>query len=195
MIPESLKDSGDRILQVLPLADRTCAEPTLFVISGLPGTGKSHLARRIAQRLPCVIVETDFVRKTLIRKPAYTGDESALVHRTARHVLERLLTRGYHAIYDATNLAEWHREKMYHLAAKTHARLVLIRTTAPEDVVRERLARRFDSRDPHDHSDADWDVHQMLKAEMEPLRRSHLVVDTSGDIDLAVDQIVRAAFQ
>jgi predicted kinase len=193
MIPESLKDSSDRILRLIPLIDQTSAAPALFVISGLPGTGKSFLARRIAQRLPCVIVETDFVRKTLIRRPAYTGAESARVHRIAQHVLERLLTLGYHAIYDATNLAEWHREVMYRLADKTHSRLVLIRTIAPESIVRERLARRSDSRDPYDHSDANWQVHELLKTEMEPLRRSHIVVDTSGDIDRAVDQILRTA--
>jgi predicted kinase len=189
----NLTEPIERVLRSLPLADPAETTPVLFVISGLPGTGKSFLARQIAARLPCVIVETDFIRKTLAPQPAYTKDESARVHRVAQQVIEWLLRSNRHAIYDATNLAEWHREKAYRLAEKTRARLLVIRTTAPDDVVRARLAKRLVERDPHDWSDADWQVHQLLKAELEPVRRAHLVVDTSRDIEPAIRRILRAA--
>jgi predicted kinase len=107
--------------------------------------------------------------------------------------MQRLLESGYRVISDATNLAEWHRELLYHLATKTNARLVIIQTIAPESIIRERLRRRLDNPDPDDFSEADWIVHQTLKSELEPIRRPHLVVDTSHDIEPAILKILRAA--
>ncbi len=192
MLEQDFSAAVERILDTLPNTHQTMASPSLILISGLPGTGKSFLARKIAERLPCVIVESDFVRKTLFEKPTYVSDESAFVHRVAHAVIERLLSTGCHVICDATNLVEWHREKLYSIANKTHAKLVIVRTVAPESVIRARLEKRFSQRDPRDLSDAGWGVHQTLKPEFEPVRRPHLVVDTSGDIDAAVNKILRA---
>jgi predicted kinase len=187
--------SVEKVFRALAITDQTTAAPVLLVISGLPGTGKSFLARRLAERLPCVIVESDFIRKTLAgdARPTYSGRESALVHRVAHAVIKRLLESGRRVIYDATTLAEWQREKLYHLADQTRCKLVIIRTIAPEEVARERLTWRRQNRDPHDLSDADWNVHQRMKAGLEPVRHPHLVVDTSGDIEQALTKILRAA--
>jgi predicted kinase len=193
MVSVDMLSSAETILRALPPIDQANAEPVLFVFSGLPGTGKSFLARRVAERVPCAIVETDFVRKTLIRQPTYAARESAFVHQVAQQVIRRLLEYGSRVIYDATNLAEWHRERAYRLAEQTRAKLVVVRTVAPEDVIRARLAERFTARHPLDYSEADWPVVELLRAELEPIRRPHIVVDTTGDIDQAVSQILRAA--
>ena len=143
--------------------------------------------------MPFVIVESDFVRRVLTQgKPTYAADESAYIHLIARTVIGRLLIEGNRVIHDATNLAEWHREQMYRLARRAHSRLLVVRTIAPEAVVRERLAKRHRERDPLDLSDADWSVYELLKTELESVRRPHLVVDTSADIDEAVRQVLQA---
>ncbi|MBI5034545.1 MAG: AAA family ATPase [Chloroflexi bacterium] len=186
--------SVEKTLRALALTDQTTAAPVLIVLSGLPGTGKSYLARRLTQRLPCVVVESDLVRKVISdSQPSYSSAESAYVHHVARAVMQRLLESGHHVISDATNLAEWHRELLYHLADKTNARLIIVQTIAPDHVVRERLQRRLENHDPVDLSDADWNVHESLKAELEPIRRAYLVVDTSQDLEPAICKILRAA--
>ena len=45
------------------------SRPALVMLCGLPGVGKSHLARRLADRLLYIIVQTDWVRKTIYRLP------------------------------------------------------------------------------------------------------------------------------
>ena len=183
----------DTVLKALRNTRETTAWPVLVVICGLPGTGKSFLARKIAGRMPAVIVESDFVRKTLFAQPTYAGAESVWVHRIAHVTIERLLKSGHRVIYDATNLSEWFREKTYHIADRAGAGLVVVVTVAPERVARERLLKRFQARDPDDLSDATVAVYERFKRRVEPVRHPHIVVDTSRDIRRAVSRIVRAA--
>jgi predicted kinase len=182
-----------QIYSRLPGTEQTTSMPILFIITGLPGTGKSYLARKIAERLPAVIVQSDFVRKFISPKPTYSSEESALVHQVARSLTERLLVTGCRVIYDATNLVEWHREKLYHVAEKTGVRLVIIQTVASEDVIRTRLRQRHRTRDPQDMSDADWDVVELLKPEQQPIQRPYIVVDASDDFESALEKILREA--
>lgn len=182
----------DTVHKALRDSNETTAFPALIVLCGLPGTGKSFLARQIAERLPAVIVEADYVRKTLFRQPTYAGAESAWVHRVAHVTIERLLKTSHHVIYDATNLSEWFRDKTYHIAERAGARLVVVQTVASEEVARERLAKRALARDPDDLSDATIAVYERFKRDAEPVRHPHIVVDTSRDIPRAVSRIVRA---
>ena len=184
----------EKTLRALTVTDQTTAAPVLIVLSGLPGTVKSYLARQLTPRLPCVIVECDLVRKIITHdQPTFSSAESTVVHRVAREVMRRMLTSGHRVISDATNLAEWHRELLSHLADKTNARLIIVQTIAPDNVVRERLHRRFENHDPVDLSQANWDVHEFLKVELEPIRRPHIVVDTSQDLEPAIRKVLRAA--
>lgn len=180
-----------KIEERLANTSETTAYPVLIMISGLPGTGKSYLARKLAERLPFVVIETDFVRKTLFLKPTYTAQESGLVHGTCHCLIHRLLNKGVRIIFDATNLIEHQREMIYHLAEKAGAKLIIVRIVAPEEVVRERLQRRKEEPASHDISDADWRIYKRMSRRQQRIGRTHLVVDTSGDIDLAVNKILR----
>ena len=46
---------------------------SLIVMSGLPGTGKSHLAHQLAALLDYIVIASDSVRKTLVRNPKYNS--------------------------------------------------------------------------------------------------------------------------
>ncbi len=193
MEPSQLADAVETVLQRLPGAYETTATPVLVLVTGLPGTGKSFLTHKIVERLPAVIVESDHVRKILFPAPTYSGEESAWVHRVAHAAIERILKASYRVIYDATNLVEWHRRKIYWMAHRTGAKLVIVQTVAPEEVVRARLENRLRHRQAADLSDANWSVYLQLRKRVDAIPRPHLVVDTQGDIDKAIRKIVRAA--
>ena len=42
---------------------------SLIVMSGLPGTGKSHLAQDISVKFGYLVIGSDTVRKTLVKEP------------------------------------------------------------------------------------------------------------------------------
>ena len=169
----------------------TTAYPVLLMLSGLPGTGKSYLARKLCEKIPFVVVESDFVRKTLFNPPTYSPRESAIVHRVCHILIDRLLKKGLRVIFDATNLSEVHREYVYRLAERNNAKLVIVQTVAPEEVVRQRLEKRHSARDDHDISDADWEVYSRMKQYQQPIGRPHIVVDTSRDLEEEIQKILR----
>lgn len=175
--------------RVLTGSQETTAKPVLLLLSGLPGTGKSFLARRLAEALPFVIIESDVVRKILFPQPLYTAQESRWVHRTCHALMARLLKRGVRVIYDATNLIEYHRELVYRIAQKAGARLVVVKTVASEEVVRERLRARQE--EARELSDADWRVYRRMASRQEQVSHPHLVIDTSEDLEEAVAKVLR----
>jgi predicted kinase len=169
----------------------TTAYPVLIVMSGLPGSGKSYLSEQICAQLPCVIIESDRVRKVLFTLPTYSAEESAIVHRTCQVLMRRLVKRGVRVIFDATNLVEFQRELLYSLAERCGAQLLIVRTVAPEAVVRKRLEQRQVTGTTT--SDADWQVYQRMSQSEQKILRPHLCIDTSQDIHEAVRRVVRAA--
>ncbi len=167
-------------------------QPAFVVVSGLPGTGKSHFCRKLAERAPFLILESDVLRKVLFPSPTYGPDESSRLFRAIQQLIEDLLGKGIPLILDATNLSERYREYLYNIADRLNARLILVRVEAPSDVVRERLETRATAQKPEDKSDADWTVYQKMRPSVQQIRRNHYVVDTSRDITTALDKIARA---
>ena len=165
------------------------AEPTLIVVSGLPGTGKTYFCNQLAERLPFVILESDALRKTLFPSPSYSPKENAHLFRAIHRLIETLLKRGISLILDATNLSEAKREYLYNIAERLDVKLILVRVEAPPQVVYERLKNR--PKNPEDKSDADWTIYRRMKPSVQKIRRNHYAVDTSRDITPVLDKIVR----
>ena len=164
--------------------------PVLVALCGLPGTGTSHFARELVKRTPMLVLESDRLRKILVAKPKYTPGEHRRVFRACYLLIEEYLGQGKRVLFDATNLTEDFRQPLYHIAEKREARLVMVGFTAPHTVVRERLADRALGRDPIGYSDATWRIHNRMRPFEEPIRRDHLLVDSSKDITGPLDRVV-----
>ena len=181
----------ERLTESLRQIPEPMVEPTFIVVSGLPGTGKSYFCSQLAKRLPFVILESDALRKALFPSPSYNLQESSRLFQACHLLIEKLLKKGIPLILDATNLSERYRERQYNIADRLDAKLILVRIEAPTEVVRERLKARREGANPANESDADWEVYQRMKPAVQKIRRNHYAVDTSRDITLVIDKIVR----
>ncbi len=168
------------------------ARPLLVLLVGLPGTGKSRLARRLGTALEAQVVESDRVRKQLFAEPRYTGGEHAAVYGWCHTVLRSALVVGRSVIFDATNLDERVRRRVYDIAEQCGARLAIVWATCPRSVVQERMLRRQERRDVDDLSDADWLVYLDMRRRVEPIRRPHVVVNTASDHETLLRRLVAA---
>lgn len=91
--------------------------PTLYILIGVPGCGKSTYAEELSEKL---VKKHDVVVSTIssdkIRKHLY-GDEScqdcpSKVFAIAHNVIKNQLSVGYDVIFDATNIHKHNREEL-----------------------------------------------------------------------------------
>lgn len=183
------KSDADILYASLGNLPEAVKNPVLVLVSGLPGTGKTHFSKKLSKRLPFVILESDVLRRVLNPNPNHNKPESARLF-TAIHLLcERLLQEGYSLIIDATNLTEKHRRHFYDIADRLGIKLTIVYLTATEQVVKERLDKR--AKDGDTHSDAGWKVYLRMRKSVDKIKRKHYSVDTSLDYENIPDEIVK----
>ena len=168
--------------------------PALVLLSGLPGSGKSHFCRELVTVVPSLIVlESDALRAILFPEPSHSGSENARLFPAVHRLIERLLRIEHQVAVDATNLRRRNRRMLYDIAVRVGAPLLIIETTAPEDVIRQRLSQReadiAAARHTDDISTAGNDVYDRMIRSAQSIRRDHITVDTSQDIAPAIHQI------
>ena len=195
MTKDRTRRDADYLTEALGLdrSPREAAGPrkgTLVALSGLPGTGKSHFAAKLAGTLPCVVLESDRIRKLLVNRPQYTGPEHGRVFAVCHLLIEQCLARGHCVVFDATNLSEAVRRPLSRICGRLSVPLLWVRLTAPLDVVKRRLNGR-DAGEPDGFSDAGWDVYSRMATGEDPVKGPHFEVDSSSDLAGAVEQIVR----
>ncbi len=128
--------------------------PTLWVVCGMPATGKSTVARALGRRLDVTVLRSDVVRKTLFRRrpqePAvaafaqgiYTPGAGALTYGRLLLDAQERLEKGLSVILDATFSDPRQRAEALRLARDSDVNILFVECLADVSVLRQRLAAR-----------------------------------------------------
>ncbi|WP_135366287.1 AAA family ATPase [Halosimplex halophilum] len=149
--------------------------PRLVVQCGLPGVGKSTVARAVADRLGAERIRSDAVRREVVDDPTYSRAERDRVYRAMLERAREALADGESVVLDATFERRTHRDDAAELADEVGADLRFVRVVCDSGVARRRIRERED-----DPSDADVSVYENARERFEPLERDHATVDNSG---------------
>ncbi len=181
----------EKVKASLKPAPEPVARPVLVVVSGLPGTGKTHFCRKLAERRPLLIIESDDVRQKLFPNPVFSPEESARVFAVIHRLIADYLAGGISVILDATNLLERHREAVQLIALRHGAKHILVQAKAPRQIVKERLEARVRGLNAGTMSRADWTVYEKMRFIAQKIKGQHFTVDTSKDIDPVIEKVLR----
>ncbi|MBA4066128.1 MAG: kinase [Isosphaera sp.] len=157
--------------------------PALVLVGGLPGTGKSTLARGLAGRAGFRVIRSDEVRKELAAGSAgdlYTPEWTERTYRECARRAETVLADGGRVVVDASFREDGWRREFLGLAARLGVPAVFVLCRADPDLVRARLAARTG-----DASDADWSVYRWAADRWEEpggrARAAMVEIDTGGE--------------
>jgi len=175
---ELLKRRHERYLTVAEQALQR-RQPRCLMMAGLPGSGKSWLAERLAEPLEAVVVRSDVERKRLAGLAArdashsapgggwYAGAHSDQVYERLSGCAADALDGGRDVIVDATFDRRPYRTLLAATCRSQGAALSVVHCQAPEPALRERiLARQAAAQDP---SEADPAVLSLKMRAWQPL--------------------------
>jgi len=171
--------------------------PCLLLITGLPGSGKSTIARQLAQCSQFQVIRSDIVRKELagvstfeqsppeFRDVLYSADLTDLTYAECLRRAQQLLAEGQRVLVDATFREEQQRKRFLNAAVLYGVPAAIVVCTVSPETVRRRLAERMG-----DASDADWGVYLQVAANWEEpgneVRRVHHTVSAEGTAEIVL---------
>jgi predicted kinase len=163
-------------LSELEVADR---KPCLLLVAGLPGTGKSTVAARLAETAGFIVIRADVVRKEIAGLPVleppadedrerlYSADWTERTYAECLSRAEQLLWQGKRALVDATFREERRRQEFLQAAVRCGVEAGVLLCAAAPETVRQRLAERRQN-----PSDADWSVYVDIAGRWQPMSAS-----------------------
>ncbi len=196
--------------QYLDLAFRYAvqfARPTLYVLCGMPGTGKSTYAKRLHEIFDIALVRSDTARKELPgysarRGPVpfgtgiYRPEMRGWVYSWLLSKVQEDLKQGRSAILDATFSRRKWREEAVRLAKDLDANILFFECVSSQDTILERLGRRREGEDGQ--SDARPEHLRGLVDEFESMDELapelHARIDTETEIEANLRTVLSSAY-
>ena len=166
------------------------ANAALIAMAGLPGTGKSTLARPLAQALGAIILDKDHVRACLFPDELIAYDRVQddlcmdIMLQVAAYLFEHTDRRLI--LLDGRTFSRRDQvEPVVAAAERLGVTLIFIECRCRDEVALRRIAGDH-SRQDHPAENRDVDLYHRIKAQRQPLNVPHLTVDTEQPLEASL---------
>jgi len=195
------------------------SRPTLLMMGGVMGTGKSTLAGALQHELGWALFSSDTIRKRLAHlnpvqpqadafgQGVYSPERTAHTYQTMLVEAGAALASGRSVLLDASFIRRADRQAAARAATARGAQTLFVECVCPREVALERLARRWKTRVARDQAtsekairasdgrpdlyDAQCAVWEAFAADEEP-HTQHLVISTASALVISVEPVLDA---
>jgi len=178
-------------------------QPTLIIMAGLVGTGKSAVAVSLGEAIGAPVVRSDEVRKRLAGilpdEHRYEDYENGIyseefTNKTYSELLKEaseVLGGGRSIILDASYKSRASRERAAALAREKGARFFIVECVCEEEVVRARLKKRMGEKEV---SDGRWETYERQKHGFEQITENEgrlIRIDSARPVEENMELILK----
>ncbi|HVO86798.1 MAG TPA: ATP-binding protein [Candidatus Binatia bacterium] len=173
------------------------SKPVLICFYGYPGSGKTYIARNLAEHLHIAHVDADRLRNELFQNPRYDAQENAVVTHLMNYMTEEFLKAGVSVAYDGGAFRVAQRRAIKELAIKSKAHFLLVWIQIDADSSMQRLQgrdrRTSDDKFAQPYSKAAFEKH--LSTMQNPESDDYLVVSGKHTFSTQKGAIVNRLYQ
>jgi predicted kinase len=161
--------------------------PRLIVFAGLPGTGKSTLARELARQLRAVWLRIDTIETAIADEATPITDEG---YRAAYALAADNLQLGLDVVGDSVNPWMETRDAWRDVGVRSGAKVLEVEVVCSDEAEHRRRAETR-AADVPGLTPPTW--RQIVDRDYRPWTRERLVIDTAGrDVEACVAQVLAA---
>lgn len=174
----------------------TLLNPTLILIVGIAGSGKTTLAKGILSKLQATYLDNNFIADAFF--PLTRNNQEYLAMRPSFYkilyrITEENLIAGNSVILDVPHVKEMLDPKwrlfLDNLLIRTNAKLAIIRCSCLENMLKKRIALRGEERDKWKLEN--WDEFKKSQPIEFAIPFDHLDIDSANDINSNIDLSIK----
>lgn len=155
----------------------------LFIMMGLPGSGKSYFASNLSKEIKAIWLNSDAIRSAMYKKPDEVVDpvyRYDAVFGAMDYFASKLLKQGLDVIYDANNSTRNMRDALRALAKENAPTTIVVQLKVSADIAKERSKSREVNEHQRTMTDEKFEKHQN---KIEIPGKDELFIDIDGTVD------------
>ncbi len=159
----------------------------IIVVAGLPASGKSYLAKRLAENLNMIHLNTDIMRKELFsEKSEYSHEAKQKVYDKLFSKAEAFAKQGKNVILDGTFYKKHIRDKATKTAKNANVPFFFVFISIDFDTVKKRM---LDRKTNPNVSEADLNAFKIVQKDFEPITQKHLILNALMPVEEKIEKV------
>lgn len=187
----SLASSSQEYLAMAEKKVMPLGQPVLLAVGGLMGSGKSTVAKYLADELAVSLLRTDAIRQSQgkarqeasstagFNQGRYSSANRNAVYQMMFEQARAAIEDGESCMMDASFTSLSNRQELYQMAAELGVPVFLFWVHCPDEVAKERIARRL--REQDDPSEAMPELYDQQKNHCDPIGEDEPLVWLNSD--------------